>query len=972
MQTKGDTKRPLNGLSLPLGENMSAKERLRNERKKCNTFLKGQSGKGKMLQNLTVVSQTKIVANSLHVQLKPGKQPLSRRDAPSLTERRWKTSSDQECEPREQRFWVFQEQHTSVPRDLRGSVALPGQVSQEHGRVQEPGLAMSKQQSRSAVSKDEMRVATGLMIGTAEDDLVKQQKKHRYRLELLDQIAEQQKKKKRYVYSRVTTDWRKIKEISKLILSSHFQQNSAITQERNGSRREVPYRSDLNMLHCPKEMTQPIIDGGMAAGLGGGGLSGQNEDFHKGVSSTLVEIESPRMLVAPPQMLFTLDDHYRTPYNNAYCYYGARTPLAPSLAPALAHGEPMERGAHPMAYFHPLSRPVESTQLGCLEPQAPATGQDGSAPGGMGTGTIPGVTPHKLNYQEALKQQIREREELRKREEANRQHLEAKLAREMETYNPWGRGGGGAPLRDNQGNLIADLKQMHQFNKETCLNPGCQDKQAVPHFAKRTPTPKVGDQPPSPQSTTGGSSAQTSPFTRSNVFTELSERRQLHERQRYKDDLLKQIEEKRRKEAEDRERIRLQEEEDEKRVAKEQAKIRKEYEKEQEKRRQKEVEMMQQAEEWRKQREEKKREEKEKKHKEEEKNRMEEEKKHKEQEKNDRGEKRNEEEKNEEEEEKPEEEKHHREVVALQIEKERPALLEEKKRRESPPPDSTVRKKLATRCTSRQVDSRRTISAVPVSILGFVLWQENAKNGEKKYEGEQFKQEKHDEEKCHREVLKLQPEIGRMAQMAEEQHREVSPPVPTLRKELATLCTFRPPSTDSYIAPSLVSENAKNSEKRHEEEWCKQKHKEEKHHREVLKLQSEMERPAQVDKKQHRQLSPPVPALKNKLAARCISRSPADSHFAQSPVSERSICASQSPEEPANRSLQRDRGNVPHGSQLISVFRSTWTISLTEEHKAVLSQLLVLRRLLRSKQRSVEEELLQTEDEEGDMTHQIR
>lgn len=32
---------------------------------------------------------------------------------------------------------------------------------------------------------------------------------------------------------------------------------------------------------------------------------------------------------------------------------------------------------------------------------------------------------------------------------------DAKLEAEMKAYEPWGRGGGGAPLRDNHGNLIS-------------------------------------------------------------------------------------------------------------------------------------------------------------------------------------------------------------------------------------------------------------------------------------------------------------------------------------------------------------------------------------------------------------------------------------------------------------------------------------------------------------------------------------
>lgn len=52
---------------------------------------------------------------------------------------------------------------------------------------------------------------------------------------------------------------------------------------------------------------------------------------------------------------------------------------------------------------------------------------------------------------------IREREERRKKEREEKEEYEAKLEAEMRTYNPWGKGGGGAPLRDAEGNLISTL-----------------------------------------------------------------------------------------------------------------------------------------------------------------------------------------------------------------------------------------------------------------------------------------------------------------------------------------------------------------------------------------------------------------------------------------------------------------------------------------------------------------------------------
>lgn len=95
--------------------------------------------------------------------------------------------------------------------------------------------------------------------------------------------------------------------------------------------------------------------------------------------------------------------------------------------------------------------------------------------------------------------QIQDQQERRLRERKEADCLEAQLEAEMKSHQPWGRGGGGAPLRDSTGNLIgivmrpfprhrtaplqpallnerfcpspADLNQMHKLNEEAYSNP---------------------------------------------------------------------------------------------------------------------------------------------------------------------------------------------------------------------------------------------------------------------------------------------------------------------------------------------------------------------------------------------------------------------------------------------------------------------------------------------------------------------
>nr|XP_022314209.1 trichohyalin-like isoform X8 [Crassostrea virginica] len=60
----------------------------------------------------------------------------------------------------------------------------------------------------------------------------------------------------------------------------------------------------------------------------------------------------------------------------------------------------------------------------------------------------------KRSYQEELDRQIEEKRYRKQREKEEQMRYEKKLDDEIKNYNPFGRGGGGAPLRDNQGNIV--------------------------------------------------------------------------------------------------------------------------------------------------------------------------------------------------------------------------------------------------------------------------------------------------------------------------------------------------------------------------------------------------------------------------------------------------------------------------------------------------------------------------------------
>ncbi|XP_036362229.1 centrosome and spindle pole-associated protein 1-like isoform X3 [Octopus sinensis] len=63
-------------------------------------------------------------------------------------------------------------------------------------------------------------------------------------------------------------------------------------------------------------------------------------------------------------------------------------------------------------------------------------------------------------YLKALERQIEEKKALKLKEKRDQENYEKTLEEESRNYNPFGRGGGGAPLKDSSGNVLANLRQI--------------------------------------------------------------------------------------------------------------------------------------------------------------------------------------------------------------------------------------------------------------------------------------------------------------------------------------------------------------------------------------------------------------------------------------------------------------------------------------------------------------------------------
>ena len=71
---------------------------------------------------------------------------------------------------------------------------------------------------------------------------------------------------------------------------------------------------------------------------------------------------------------------------------------------------------------------------------------------------------NKASYRQELEKQMFEKKERDLKSKLERERYEQK--KDVEIYDPFGKGGCGAPVRDQHGNLVADLKQMRKINEE--------------------------------------------------------------------------------------------------------------------------------------------------------------------------------------------------------------------------------------------------------------------------------------------------------------------------------------------------------------------------------------------------------------------------------------------------------------------------------------------------------------------------
>ncbi|XP_010609772.1 centrosome and spindle pole-associated protein 1 isoform X4 [Fukomys damarensis] len=435
-------------------------------------------------------------------------------------------------------------------------------LEQSNTRISSAGNESAQENEPSKSANREICSPFAGMLFGGEDRELTQRRKEKYRLELLEQMAEQQKNKRREKDLELRVAASGVQDPEK---SPDRLKQFSVTPRHFGEmtppeRPRVAFQTPLPPLSTPSVPPIPSVHS----------IPSQNEDLHSGLNSTLGEMVPPRIApLPPPPLLPPLATNYRTPYDDAYYFYGARNTLDPSLA---YYGSGM-MGVQPAAYVSaPVTQQLTQPIVNTVGQNELKIASDPVVNSGLIFEDKPKPSKQSLqSYQEALQQQIREREERRKKEREEKEKYEAKLEAEMKIYIPWGKSGGGAPLRDAKGNLISHVQ------------------------------------------------TQSSPFARGNIFGEPPTELQIKQQELYKNFLRFQIEEKKQREEAERERLRIEEEKEEKRLAEQRARIQQEYEEEQEKKREKEEEqrlkneeLIRLAEERRKEVERKKKEEEEK------------------------------------------------------------------------------------------------------------------------------------------------------------------------------------------------------------------------------------------------------------------------------------------------------------------------------------------------------------------------
>ena len=177
----------------------------------------------------------------------------------------------------------------------------------------------------------------------------------------------------------------------------------------------------------------------------------------------------------------------------------------------------------------------------------------------------------KAAYRDILHKQMEEKRAKDERAKLEQDRYDEKLRREIQEYDPWGKGGGGAPNQDNRGNIITDLRRMRKENETNMLSGSPSTSPRSANFVTVDYPNTTAGQRDSPNNRVG-----QRPVSEGRSQPQPNQSSQ----EAYKDALQQQIAEKERAKQLEKEKQRIEEEKELLRLEKQRIKLQEEYEKE--------------------------------------------------------------------------------------------------------------------------------------------------------------------------------------------------------------------------------------------------------------------------------------------------------------------------------------------------------------------------------------------------------
>ncbi|KAK6179964.1 hypothetical protein SNE40_012204 [Patella caerulea] len=181
-------------------------------------------------------------------------------------------------------------------------------------------------------------------------------------------------------------------------------------------------------------------------------------------------------------------------------------------------------------------------------------------------------------YQRELERQMEEKKYKKTLEKQEQERYERKLEEDIKNYNPYGRGGAGAPMKDAQGNTVADLRAL-QKGYSPRYDTGYVDPYISPRGVARAASPK-DDLIKTPPAQTTALGEATHARGGHGIFGHPKTEAEKTQADRYKEELKRQIDRKKRDAEMEKEREKREEEKQSKIVEEQRRKMQEEYDEE--------------------------------------------------------------------------------------------------------------------------------------------------------------------------------------------------------------------------------------------------------------------------------------------------------------------------------------------------------------------------------------------------------